>query len=104
MDLRRFIVEERIAAGDPIELIGGVLSEYIRQRLPFEDVGVKIKLVAGKGEYFFAAIGQGKPGDEHLLTSWLNLHGRRKFLENQGVIPLNGNAYGAEQGGQGDHQ
>ena len=58
MDLCRFIVKDRIAACNAIELIGGVQLEYVCRRFPFENVGVNIKLITGKREGLYDAIRQ----------------------------------------------
>ena len=105
--LGRFIIQKRIPARHTIQLIGASCSpNIVCQRCPLKNMGVNIKRLITYARENMLSLPSGIENRALNLCSPVGstFTTCRKFLPCQRVVPLDGNAYGTEQGGQGKHQ
>src|SRR3954468_1908770 len=93
-----------VAAGDAIELVGGVQADEIGDRLPLEDVRVDVDLVASKIERAARAIRIAHRGSELLGRGGLHADARSDLLARQRLVPLHAERQPAGDGAERDEQ
>jgi len=77
-----------VPAGDAVELVGGVQAEHVRERLPLQDVGVDVQLVARDDERGLAAVRELHARVEALRAARADRNRRREGLARQRRVAL----------------